>query len=136
MRARSPEQLREWEAPHGPGASWDTEENRAGVMAFDPDGKNGRPFANGIRNCVGLAVHPSSGEVWCSTNERDGLGDDLVPDYITRVRERAFYGWPWIYLGNNEDPRLKGGAARPGRQGGRARRDLAGALGLASDDLS
>jgi glucose/arabinose dehydrogenase len=59
-------------------------------MAFDPDGKNASIFATGIRNCVGLAVHPATGDVWCSTNERDGLGDDLVPDYVTRVKEGAF----------------------------------------------
>jgi hypothetical protein len=55
-----------------------------------------------------MAVAPGSGELWCSTNERDGLGDNLVPDYITRVREGAFYGWPWYYIGANEDPRRSG----------------------------
>ena len=61
--------------------------------------------STGIRNCVGLAVHPTSGELYCLTNERDGFGDDLVPDYITRVREGAFFAWPWFYIGDNEDPR-------------------------------
>jgi glucose/arabinose dehydrogenase len=75
---------------------------------FDPSGKNRRVFATGIRNCSGLTVEPTTGEVWCSTNERDKLGDDLVPDYVTRVREHAFYGWPWYYLGNHEDPRHAG----------------------------
>jgi hypothetical protein len=77
-------------------------------------------FATGIRNCVGLAVHPTTGDLYCSTNERDGLGDNLVPDYVTRVREGAFYGWPWFYIGSNEDPRhvgeradLKGKATIP-----------------------
>jgi glucose/arabinose dehydrogenase len=55
-----------------------------------------------------LAVHPHTGELWCSVNERDGLGDDLVPDFITRVREGAFFGWPWYYLGAHEDPRRRG----------------------------
>lgn len=87
------------------GASWGSETDRADVLVFDPDGRNRKIFATGIRNCVGLAVHPTSGDLWCSTNERDGLGDNLVPDYVTRVREGAFYGWPWYYLGNNEDPR-------------------------------
>jgi len=64
-------------------------------------------YATGIRNCVGLAMQPN-GMPWCSTNERDGLGDDLVPDYVTRVKEGGFYGWPWYYIGSNEDPRLKG----------------------------
>jgi glucose/arabinose dehydrogenase len=56
-------------------------------------------------------VNPTTGDLWCSTNERDGLGDDLPPDYITRVREGGFYGWPWYYAGAHEDPRHQG--ARP-----------------------
>jgi glucose/arabinose dehydrogenase len=78
------------------------------VLAFNPDGKNRRVFATGIRNCVGLAVQQATGDVWCSTNERDELGDDLVPDFITRVRDGPFYGWPWYYLGSNEDPLHRG----------------------------
>jgi glucose/arabinose dehydrogenase len=93
------------------GASWGYETARADVLAFDPDGKNRTLFATGIRNCVGLAVHPSTGDLYCSTNERDGLGDDLVPDYVTRVREGAFYGWPWFYIGENQDPRHPGARA-------------------------
>ena len=88
-----------------PGA---TETDRAAVLVFDPDGKNRKVFATGIRNCVGLAVQPANGSLWCSTNERDGLGDDLVPDYVTRVKEHGFYGWPWFYLGAHEDPRHEG----------------------------
>jgi glucose/arabinose dehydrogenase/cytochrome c2 len=84
------------------------ERDRADVLVFDPEGRGRDVYASGIRNCVGLAVHPSTGDVWCSTNERDGLGDDLVPDYITRVRAGGFYGWPWYYLGNHEDPRHQG----------------------------
>jgi glucose/arabinose dehydrogenase len=80
-------------------------------LVFDPAGKDRRIYATGIRNCVGMAIHPATGDLWCSTNERDLLGDDLPPDYITRVREGAFYGWPWYYIGANEDPRLPG--ARP-----------------------
>jgi glucose/arabinose dehydrogenase len=94
-----------------PGATWGNESNRADVLAFDPDGKNARIFATGIRNCVGMAVTPSTGTLWCSTNERDGLGDDVPPDYITRVRQNGFYGWPWFYIGAHVDPRHKG--ARP-----------------------
>ncbi|MGA2944341.1 MAG: sorbosone dehydrogenase family protein [Xanthobacteraceae bacterium] len=97
-----------WQADHPLGAAWGNEEGRADVLAFDPDGKNERVFATGIRNCVGLAVAPSSGTVWCSTNERDGLGDNVPTDYITRVRQGAFYGWPWYYIGANEDPRHLG----------------------------
>jgi glucose/arabinose dehydrogenase len=84
------------------------ERDRADVLVFDPEGHGMQVFASGIRNCVGLAVHASTGDLWCSTNERDGLGDDLVPDYITRVRSGGFYGWPWYYLGNHDDPRHAG----------------------------
>jgi glucose/arabinose dehydrogenase len=93
------------------GATWGTEAERADVLVFDPDGKNRRIFATGVRNCVGLAINPSTGDLWCSTNERDLLGDNLVPDYLTRVREGAFYGWPWYYIGAHQDPRHAG--ARP-----------------------
>jgi glucose/arabinose dehydrogenase len=84
------------------------ERDRADVLVFDPEGRGKQVYASGIRNCVGLAVHASTGDLWCSTNERDGLGDDLVPDYITRVRPGAFYGWPWFYLGDHQDPRHAG----------------------------
>ena len=94
--------------PASPGAGWGFEDRRANVLLFEPSGGPGRIFATGLRNCVGMAVHPATGDVWCSTNERDGLGDDLVPDYVTRVREGAFYGWPWWWLGAHEEPRLKG----------------------------
>lgn len=86
----------------------ESEARRACILAFDPDGKNERIFARGIRNPVGLATHPETGELWTSVNERDGLGDNLVPDYITQVEEGGFYGWPWFYLGPNEDPRHAG----------------------------
>jgi glucose/arabinose dehydrogenase len=105
-----PSALGKWNAQHAPGAAWGFETDRADVLEFTPDGKNGHVFATGIRNCVGLAVS-SKDELWCSTNERDGLGDDVPSDYITRVREGAYYGWPWYYLGANEDPRHRG--ARP-----------------------
>jgi glucose/arabinose dehydrogenase len=94
-------------ADHPLGAAWGNETDRADVLAFDPQGKNKKIFATGIRNCVGMAVAPD-GTLWCSTNERDDLGDDLPPDYITRVREGAFYGWPWYYIGGNEDPHHRG----------------------------
>jgi hypothetical protein len=93
------------------GAAWGYEAGRAAVLSFDPDGKNQKTFATGIRNCVGLTIQPGTSTPWCSTNERDGLGDDLVPDYVTRVKEGAFYGWPWFYIGGNEDPRY--GNVRP-----------------------
>jgi len=105
---KSPEQIRAWDSEHGLGAAWGFEERRADVLVFDPEGKGRRIFATGLRNCVGMAVHPTSGDLWCSTNERDGMGDDLVPDHVTRVKEGAWYGWPWYWLGNHEDSRLKG----------------------------
>jgi hypothetical protein len=105
---KGPDEIRAWEAMHGLGATWGYEERRANVLVFDADGKSGRIFAAGLRNCVGMAVHPATGDLWCSTNERDGLGDDLVPDHVTRVREGAWYGWPWYWLGDHEEPRLKG----------------------------
>ncbi len=100
--------LQAWIDNHSLGAAWGNETDRAGVLAFEPDGKRLGMFATGIRNCVGLAVHPTTGDLYCSTNERDGLGDNLVPDYVTRVREGAYYGWPWFYIGSNEDPRHRG----------------------------
>jgi glucose/arabinose dehydrogenase/cytochrome c2 len=108
MPKRSVAEAQAFEKTAALGAAWEAEDHRADVLVFDPEGKGERIFATGIRNCVGLAVHPKTGNLWCSTNERDGLGDDLVPDYITRVTEGAFYGWPWYWLGGHEDPRLKG----------------------------
>ena len=84
------------------------ENRRARIFEFTPDGKTERIFATGIRNPVGLAVHPETGDLWTSVNERDELGDHLVPDYMTRVRDGAFYGWPWFYMGGNVDPRHEG----------------------------
>lgn len=97
-----------WEKQHGLGGAWAEETDRATVLAFDPDGKNRRNYANGLRNCVGMLVHPDTGDLFCSVNERDELGDNLPPDYVTRVKQGGFYGWPWYYLGDHEDPRLKG----------------------------
>ncbi|HEY8076685.1 MAG TPA: PQQ-dependent sugar dehydrogenase [Labilithrix sp.] len=80
------------------------EARRARIFEYSADGKSERVYATGIRNPVGLAVNPETGELWTSVNERDGLGDDLVPDYVTRVRDGGFYGWPWFWLGAHEDP--------------------------------
>ena len=109
MAKKSPAEIKTWEAANGLGATWDTEEKRADVLVFEV-GKNkpGKVFATGIRNCAGLTMQPATGTLWCTTNERDMLGDDLVPDYSTRVLPGHFYGWPWYYMGKYEDPRLKG----------------------------
>jgi glucose/arabinose dehydrogenase len=85
-----------------------TEQHRADILAFDPDGSHLRIYAAGIRNPSGIAVDPTSGKLRASVNERDGLGDNLVPDYITSVREGGFYGWPWWYMGSHQDPRHAG----------------------------
>ena len=93
---------------HPLGAAWGAETDRAVVISFTPDGGDRRIVATGLRNCVGLALQPKTDSLWCAVNERDGLGDDLVPDYVTHVAPGAFYGWPWFYLGSHEDPRLQG----------------------------
>ena len=82
--------------------------HRADVLEYTPEGKFVKIYASGIRNCVGEAVNPVTGSLWCSTNERDGLGDNLVPDYISSVPEDSFFGWPWWYMGGHQDPRLPG----------------------------
>ena len=82
--------------------------HRADVLEFTPEGKFVKVYASGIRNCVGEAINPVTGQLWCSTNERDKLGDNLVPDYITSVKEDGFYGWPWYYMGGHQDPRHEG----------------------------
>jgi glucose/arabinose dehydrogenase len=88
--------------------SVEADARRAAISVYDPDGKNHRIFAGGLRNPIGLAWNPKTGELWTAVNERDGLGDDLVPDYVTSVKEGGFYGWPYSYIGQNEDPRRKG----------------------------
>lgn len=109
MPKKSPAAIKAWETAHGLGAAWGDEENRADVLVWDVGSDNpGKVFASGIRNCVSLTVQPDNGALWCTTNERDMLGDDLVPDYSTHVQEGHWYGWPWYYMGNHEDPRHAG----------------------------
>ncbi|MGI8961285.1 MAG: PQQ-dependent sugar dehydrogenase [Bryobacteraceae bacterium] len=84
------------------------EHNRANILEYTPDGKFVKVYGAGIRNPVGIAIQPETGELWCSVNERDELGDNLVPDYITHVQEGGFYGWPWYYMGDHQDPRHQG----------------------------
>ena len=85
--------------------------HRADVLEFTPTGKFVKVYASGIRNCVGEAINPITGELWCSTNERDAIGNNLVPDYVTHIQEGGFYGWPWYYMGPHggvQDPRHQG----------------------------
>jgi len=85
------------------------EKNRADILVCDPANCILSVYAYGIRNAGGgIAVNPQTGELWCSVNERDALGDNLVPDYITHVQEGGFYGWPWWYIGGHQDPRHQG----------------------------
>lgn len=105
---KTPEEAAAWDREHGLGGGWGIEAGRAAVISFTPEGRDRRVFATGIRNCVGLERNPATGDVYCAVNERDALGHNLVPDYLTRVREGRFYGWPWYYIGDNEDPRLAG----------------------------
>jgi glucose/arabinose dehydrogenase len=84
------------------------EDRRADILELTPDGGNERRFATGLRNPVGLALHPATGELWTAVNERDGLGDNLPPDYVTRVHDGEFFGWPWYYIGAHIDPRHQG----------------------------
>jgi glucose/arabinose dehydrogenase len=84
------------------------EKHRADVLEYNPDGSGFRIYASGIRNAVGIAVHPQTGELWGSVNERDGLGNNLVPDYITHIQDGGFYGWPWYYMGGHPDPKHVG----------------------------
>ena len=112
-----PEQLRTFQAEHGVGASWGEETGRADVLVLDPLGRSVRPYATGLRNCSGETIQPATGALWCVVNERDGLGDNLPPDYATMVRPGGFYGWPWFYIGDHPDPHHAG--ERP---------DLAGAV--------
>jgi glucose/arabinose dehydrogenase len=108
MPAKTPAEAKDWEASHLTGSAWGREADRADVLSFDPEGGGETILASGLRNCVTVRVNPVTGDPWCVVNERDSLGDDLPPDYATRVKAGGFYGWPWYYIGDHEDPRLKG----------------------------
>jgi glucose/arabinose dehydrogenase len=101
---KSTEEIKAFEKTHGVGAAWGDEENRAVVRVFDPEGETVRNFATGLRNCSGMTMQPGTNTLWCTGNERDHLGSDLVPDFLTTVQEHGFYGWPWYYTGGIEDP--------------------------------
>jgi glucose/arabinose dehydrogenase len=97
--------LAEWAKVKPLGATWDTEELRANVLSVNPGGDNLKIFATGLRNCQGMAIQQATQQLWCVVNERDEIGDDVPFEYATHVEEGAFYGWPWYYIGGNEDPR-------------------------------
>jgi glucose/arabinose dehydrogenase len=82
--------------------------HRANILEANPDGSDLKVYASGIRNPVGIAIDPADGQLWTSVNERDLLGNNLPPDYITHVQEGGFYGWPWFYTGGHQDPRMQG----------------------------
>jgi glucose/arabinose dehydrogenase len=86
---------------------FEAEEGRAAIWEFNPDGSGARIFASGLRNPVGMDFEPQTGALWVAVNERDMLGDNLVPDYMTSVREHDFFGWPWFYWGDNRDTRVR-----------------------------
>jgi glucose/arabinose dehydrogenase len=85
----------------------ETDSRRAAITICDLDGKNARLYATGIRNPSGVGIDPANGTLWTSVNERDGMGNDLPPDYFTSVKDGGFYGWPYSYIGNNIDPRVR-----------------------------
>jgi glucose/arabinose dehydrogenase len=85
----------------------ESDSRRAAITICDPDGKNAHLYATGLRNPSAIALEPTTGQLWAVVNERDGLGDDLPPDYFTAVKEGGFYGWPYSYIGDNVDPRVK-----------------------------
>jgi len=104
MPQMTPEAIRAFEQTHGRGAAWGAEENRAVVRVFDPEGMDVRNYATGLRNCSGMTIQPGTDSLWCTGNERDHLGADVPTDYLTTVQGGGFYGWPWYYIGGNEDP--------------------------------
>lgn len=115
-KPREPEGgLEAWNKIKPVGAAWDTEDKRATILSYNAGGKDEKIYATGLRNPSGITVHPTSGQLWTVINERDGLGDDTPAEFATRVREGAFYGWPWYYDVKHEDPRQKG--ARPDLKG-------------------
>jgi glucose/arabinose dehydrogenase len=93
----------------GSASNIDIEEDqrRGAVLVCDPNGRNARTYASGLRNAVGLAIEPVTGAPWVTVNERDELGDNLPPDFFTSIKDGGFYGWPYSYIGSNVDPRVK-----------------------------
>jgi glucose/arabinose dehydrogenase len=108
LPVKSPQEIALLESALGVGTAWSAETGRASIFSFDPSGNEGRIIAGGIRNCSGIAIQPETSDLWCAANERDGIGPNVPPDFITRITDGAFYGWPWYYIGDNEDPRHAG----------------------------
>jgi glucose/arabinose dehydrogenase len=105
---RNVDGVAEWAKTKPLGAAWDTEELRADVLSFDPNGKDMKIVATGLRNCAGMTLQPGTGHLWCVVNERDDIGDNTPFEYATHVVDGAFYGWPWFFIGGHEDPRQSG----------------------------
>ncbi len=135
MDKRPPTDLAAWEAAEGLGATWGDERHRADVLVFDPEGKGGKVFASGIRNCVGLAVQPETHALWCSTNERDGLGDNLVPDYVTQRARRRLLRLALVLHGQPRRPAAQRRAPRFGRQSDGSRCLVTAAFGVVGNDV-
>jgi glucose/arabinose dehydrogenase len=109
MPKKSVAEAQQWQESRSLGAAWGAETDRADVLVFSAEQPTGPAiFATGLRNCVSLSWQTGTGNLWCTVNERDRLGDDLVPDYSTHLEQGRFYGWPWYYLGSHEDPRRQG----------------------------
>ncbi|MGY0633883.1 PQQ-dependent sugar dehydrogenase [Luteimonas sp. A478] len=115
MPEMTPTQIRAHEATDGLGAAWGEEKDRGVVRVFDLDGKLARNYATGLRNCSGMTVQPATGHLWCVVNERDHLGPNVTPDFMVRIDEGSFHGWPWFYLDGREDPARAG--QRPDLEG-------------------
>ena len=105
--------IEQWDKQWGVGAAWGPDEKRGAVLIADAtppaagEENKIRIFANGLRLCTGLTLHPRTGQPWCTAAERDGLGADVPPDFVTQIRQGGFYGWPWFYSGGTRDPRVK-----------------------------
>jgi glucose/arabinose dehydrogenase len=108
LARRDAASIERFEQTHGMGAVWGREEGRALVLSLDIGSGLATSFATGLRNCVGMALEPRSRQPWCTVNERDQFGDDLPSDFVTQLKEHAFYGWPWYYIGAHEDPNHRG----------------------------
>ena len=108
MQKTAPGGTAAWAKDHPLGEAWGSEAARAAIWTLTPDGKDKSVYATGLRNCAGITIQPETGNLWCVVNERDELGDNVPFEYATHVEKGAWYGWPWYYLGNHEDPRHAG----------------------------